>query len=338
MTERILRTPLASAPGSGPREMACPLCGGSAGVRLRGYDRKAGPEVFTFLGFADPISRWTVCAGCGFVYQNPRPDPARVIALYEQGLYREHREYSAHFFRNRYRYPVEHYRWLAGRVRVPPTPRMLDIGAGFGGAVRAFRDLGARAEGIEADPNLVAAATARFGVHLTRTDIEATPVPDTAWDVVYSAHTHEHFADVVGVTRHLRRLLAPGGHLLLVLPTFRFGARNAQGFLNVFHLSMFTARTLRNLLVLTGFEPVAFKYPLEHSRPEVWAIGRRTDGVHPARLRQDVPRLVAWEIRRGPTLFEAIYRVTDMPLRAARALRRRIEGRGRWPDWRELGS
>jgi hypothetical protein len=51
-----------------------------------------------------------------------------------------------------------------------------------------------------------------------------------------------------------------------------------------------------------------------------------------------VPRLVAWEIRRGPTLFEAIYRVTDMPLRAARALRRRIEGRGRWPDWRELGS
>lgn len=293
--------------------------------------------MFTFLGFPEPVSRWTVCAGCGFVYQNPRPDPTRVIALYEGGLYREHREYSAHFFRNRYRYPVEHYRWLAGRVRVPTAPRILDIGAGFGGAVRAFRDLGARAEGVEADPGLVQAAPARFGVHLTRTDIDEMSPAGGTWDIVYSAHTHEHFADVVGVTRRLRRLLAPGGHLLLVLPTFRFGARNAQGFLNVFHLSMFTARSLRTLLTLSGFEPVAFKYPLEHSRPEVWAIGRRTDGAPPARLRQDVPRLVSWEIRRGPTLFEAIYRLTDTPLRAARAVRRRIEGPARWPEWRDLG-
>ena len=307
-------------------------------MRLRGYDRKAGPEVFAFLGFREPVSQWAVCAGCGFVYQNPRPDPARVVALYERGLYREHREYSPHFFRNRYRYPVEHYRWLAGRVRVPTTPRMLDIGAGFGGAVRAFRDLGARSEGIEADPALVRAAPARFGVRLTQADIADVPLSGAAWDVVYSAHTHEHFADVVGITRRLWHLLAPGGHLLLVLPTFRFGAHNAQGFLNVFHLSMFTARTLWNLLVLTGFEPVAFKYPLEHSRPEVWAIGRRTDDVRPARLQQDASRIVRWEIRHGTTLFEAIYRVTDTPLRAARAVRRRIEGSVRWPEWRGLGS
>ncbi len=323
------------AAGSGPREVSCPLCGAAAGARLSGYDRKVGPQVFAFLGFSEPVSRWTVCAGCGFVYQNPRPDPVRVIDLYARGLYRERREYSTHFFRNRYRYPVEHYRWLTRRARVPANPRILDIGAGFGGAVRAFRDLGTRAEGIEADPALVAAAPGRFGVDLRRGNIEDIELEEGAWDVIYSSHTHEHFADVVGVTRRLRRLLAPGGHILLVLPTFRFGARNAQGFLNVFHLSMFTAPTLRKLLVLTGFEPVAFRYPLEHSRPEVWAIGRRADEQSRAGARRDPSGLVEWEIRRGPAIFEAVYRVTDLPLRAVRALRRRIEGPSRWREWPE---
>ena len=319
--------------GAGAREVACTLCGATGGPRLRGYDRKADREVFEFLGLPEGTSRWTVCAGCGFVYQNPRPDPARVIALYERGLYREHREYSDHFFRNRYRYPVEHYRWLARHVDVPPGARMLDIGAGFGGAVRAFRDLGARAEGIEADPGVCEAARTRFGVELRPGDVETVPLGAAAWDVIYSAHTHEHFADVVGVTRRLARMLVPGGHLLIVLPTFRFGARNAQGFLNVFHLSMFTARTLERLFVRTGFEPVEFRYPLEHSRPEVWGIARRVEGAPTAALRRDAARRVAWEIERALALFERLYRVTDVPLRGARALRRRLEGRTRWPDW-----
>jgi SAM-dependent methyltransferase len=318
---------------AGAREIACPLCGVTGGPRLRGYDRKAGREVFEFLGLPAGASQWTACRGCGFVYQNPRPDPARVIALYERGLYREHREYSEHFFRNRYRYPVEHYRWLAGRVDVPPAARILDIGAGFGGAVRAFRDLGARAEGIEADPGLCAAAPARFGVELRPGDVETVPLGEAGWDVIYSAHTHEHFADVVGVTRRLRGRLVPGGHLLIVLPTFRFGARNAQGFLNVFHLSMFTARTLARLFVRTGFEPLAFRYPLEHSRPEVWGIARRVEGAPAAAPRPDAARRVAWEIERAPAVFERLYRVTDVPLRGARALRRRLEGRTRWPEW-----
>ncbi|MGH7401529.1 MAG: hypothetical protein ACREKQ_03815 [Candidatus Rokuibacteriota bacterium] len=65
---------------AGAREVACPLCTATGGPCLRGHDRKAG------------------------LYQNPRPDPARVIDPYERG----------------------HYRWLAGRVDGPPGARILE--------------------------------------------------------------------------------------------------------------------------------------------------------------------------------------------------------------------
>jgi hypothetical protein len=126
----------------------------------------------------------------------------------------------------------------------------------------------------------------------------------------------------VAANQKIHRLLKPGGHLLLVLPTHRCVARNGRGFLNVVHNSIFTARSLRNMLVQSGFEPVAFRYPMEHSRPEVWGIGRRADGV-PVDIKPDWPALVRWEIHYAPHIFEALYRVTDVPVPAARALERR---------------
>ncbi len=310
------------------REMPCPICGAERGYAVAGYDRKAGPEVFRFLGLPGPVSRWTVCAGCGFLFQNPRPGPDDILALYASGVYRESRQYTEHFFRMRYRNPVEHFAWLGRRVRLDRSPRVLDIGAGHGGAVRAFRDLGARADGIEVDTNLCRTASHRFGVGLIHGDFATHPFEDAAFDVVYSSHTHEHFDDVFGVNAKIRRLLGPGGLLLLVVPTYRFGGRNGQGFINVFHNSIFTAISLRNMLALSGFEPVSVRYPFDHSRPEVWAVGRKADLPAPA-IRRDRPRWVVREIRYAPLLFEGLYRLTDLPARALRSCWRRAGARAR---------
>lgn len=288
---------------------------------MLGYDRGRA-DLFAFLDLPGPASEWTVCAGCGFVFQNPRPTPDRIVALYASGRYRARRHYSEHFFRMRYRNPLDHIRWFRRHVPDARPRRVIDIGAGHGGAVRAFRDLGVEAEGVELDPELVASARARFGVELIAGDFLTQAQPPAAYDLVYSSHTHEHFDDFVAANQKIHRLLKPGGHLLLVLPTHRCVARNGRGFLNVVHNSIFTARSLRNMLVQSGFEPVAFRYPMEHSRPEVWGIGRRADGV-PVDIKPDWPALVRWEIHYAPHIFEALYRVTDVPVRAARALERR---------------
>ncbi len=305
------------------RTLGCPICGDGRAYAVVGYDRRAGPEVFRFLGLPGPVSHWSVCRGCGFLFQNPRPRPEAIVALYASGLYREKRQYGEYFFKRRYLNPIDHFRWFRRLVPGAERFRVLDIGAGHGGAIRAFRDLGAEAEGIEVDPELCDSARRRFNVELIRGEFSAHEFPEASYDLVYSSHTHEHFDDFLAVNRKIHRLLKPGGHLLLVLPTYRWAARNGQGFINVFHNSIFTATSLRNMLVRGDFIPVALRYPFDHSRPEVWAIGRRAERMA-KELRRDWPAFVAREIRYGPGLFEAIYRLIDFPLRAARALRRRL--------------
>jgi len=202
--------------------MTCPLCRHDQFQALQGYDRKVGPEIFEFIKSPYKLSQWALCRRCGFCFQNPRPSPDDVENIYSSGLYRAKREYGEYYFQTRYTRPFEHFRWLSQYATWEAPPRILDIGAGYGGAVRAFQDLGARAEGIEIDAALCAAAPERFEVTLINGDFLTYQFEEGAYDVVYSAHTHEHFDDFVTVNKRIHSLLKPDGHLLLILPTFRF--------------------------------------------------------------------------------------------------------------------
>lgn len=292
------------------RILVCPLCGDERSYLVHGYDRKAGPGVFEFLEVPDRMSHWSVCRGCGFLFQNPRPSPEKILDLYTTGLYRAKREYTDEFFKARYTRPIEHFKWFRSHVPGNSELRVLDIGAGHGGAVRAFRDLGADADGIEVDRELSEIAKQRFNVNLMEGDFQTRDFPDASYDLIYSSHTHEHFDDFLAVNKKIHRILRPGGHLLLVLPTYRFAGRNGQGFINIFHNSIFTATSLRNMLVLSGFEPITFRYPFDHSRAEIWGIGQRVESVEQSLL-YDRAWLVYWEVRLAPGMFESLYRIID---------------------------
>ena len=118
-------------------------------------------------------------------------------------------------------------RLAADRAGVGPDDRVVDIGCGPGTAVREARRRGATATGV--DP---AAIMLRVGRLLSRRGLtwslgtaEALPVSDGAATVVWSLATVHHWRDVGRGLGEVRRVLAPGGRLVVTERRTRAGAR-----------------------------------------------------------------------------------------------------------------
>jgi len=294
--------------------MCCPVCEGKDFFNIQGYDSKPGPEVFKFLGLPQSKSIWSICKNCAFLFQNPRPEPEAIISLYKKGLYRQNRSYTDLFFQKRYQRPLLHLNWLKRKIKSLPNNRILDIGGGFGGAVKAFLDRGLDVKGVELDPDLCVEAQKRYNVSLVNSDIMDCSFPDDHFGIIYSAHVHEHFDDFQRVNEKLVSWLLPGGYLLCVLPTYRFAGKNGQGFINVFHNSIFTGTSLSNMFIKCGLEPIAFHYPLWLSSAEIWAVARKQNletRKIPMKIIKDKWKIIEKEIKYSPLLFQGINNVRN---------------------------
>ena len=114
-------------------------------------------------------------------------------------------------------YVDEHVRFDALiRRHLTPEAAVLDAGAGRGVMYPYdYRDHVGRMAGADTDPavlenaNLTDAAVA---------DLATLPYGDAQFDLVFSKYVFEHLERPVSVMRELRRVLKPGGHLLVHTP------------------------------------------------------------------------------------------------------------------------
>lgn len=144
---------------------------------------------------------------------------------------------------------------LAGLV---PNGRMLEVGSSWGYFLHQAREHGFDPTGVELD-----AERRGFGRERLGADIVAgfEDLGDARFDVVYSAHTLEHFTDLAGVLPKVRSLLVPGGLLALEVPHFDLEGRGpeALSLVGAVHPLGFTEEFFRRNLPRAGFdEPRAF--------------------------------------------------------------------------------
>ena len=106
-------------------------------------------------------------------------------------------------------------RWLPGR-----DLRILESGCGSGRWLAFFERLGHRPVGLDDSPGPLAVARRHgAGLRLVRGDVLASPFADASFDAVFSSYVAEHFPDGPdALLREIRRLLVPGGLLLLIVP------------------------------------------------------------------------------------------------------------------------
>ncbi|HEY7045821.1 MAG TPA: class I SAM-dependent methyltransferase [Jatrophihabitantaceae bacterium] len=131
---------------------------------------------------------------------------------------------------------------------------LLEIGCGEGYGTARFASVAGEVIGLDYDAATVRHAASRYaGPTFLRANLAALPVRDDAIDVVAGLQVIEHVWDHPQFVHECRRVLRPGGVLLLTTPnrvTFSPGRDTPT---NPFHTHEYTAAELTELLSRSGF-------------------------------------------------------------------------------------
>lgn len=110
--------------------------------------------------------------------------------------------------------------WRAALWARVTGPRVLEVGVGTGANMRLY-PRGMAITAIDLAPRMLERAEERareggVAVELREADVQALPVPDANFDSVVGTFVFCSVPDPVRGLRELRRVLAPGGQLLLL--------------------------------------------------------------------------------------------------------------------------
>jgi SAM-dependent methyltransferase len=144
------------------------------------------------------------------------------------------------------------------------TPgRVLDVGCGPGWLLSALDPRWER-HGIELSAAAGTIAAEHAVMHIG--PLETAAFEHGSFDLVVMYHVIEHIEDPVAAIRHVRRLLAPGGRLVLGTPDFDSGAARRYGtryrlLADPTHISLFSNDSMHRFLRDHGFAIHRVDYP-----------------------------------------------------------------------------
>ena len=144
--------------------------------------------------------------------------------------------------------------------------RALDLGSGAGAFTAILAEVGAEAIGAEVAEAAIHRARAEHPeLDFRQIPIdEPLPFEDNSFDLVWSSEVIEHVADTARWLSEVRRVLVPGGRLLLTTPSHGrvlVALRGVEPFSEPLgdHLHLYTRRSLRQVLEEFGFGDISVR-------------------------------------------------------------------------------
>lgn len=172
------------------------------------------------------------------------------------------REMMQHTYAILYELEESHW-WHIGRRRIIGSfvkeiceqvsdrhPRILDVGCGTGGNLKLLSQFG-NAEGVDISADALAFCRER-GLEVKAGAAEDLPYEDATFDLVTALDVVEHLDDDVAGLSEMRRVLRPGGRILIFVPTFMWlwGVQDDISH----HRRRYRLPELRRAMIAAGFE------------------------------------------------------------------------------------
>lgn len=195
------------------------------------------------------------------VFGKSATDVERFVAFTRKVRSRLTRQYEEH---------EANHMWL---TRVEPG-RLLDVGCGSGSFLKMMRDLSWVVTGVEVDINAVAVAREEFGLNVLQSDLFSAKFEDNFFDAVTLGHVIEHVSDPAALLRECKRVLKPGGKLVITTPNIkslghRLFCSDWRGLEPPRHFHIFSNNTLEAVAIKSGLYSVSI-HSTSRLVPYIW--------------------------------------------------------------------
>jgi len=142
-------------------------------------------------------------------------------------------------------------RWL--QREIPAGAHVLELGAGYGDFINQIQ--AARKVAVDIAEQVRTTAGPGVETHVGSCT-QLGFAGDHSFDIVFASNLFEHLPlpDLERTLAEVRRVLRPGGKLLVLQPNFRYCYR--EYFDDYTHVMIYTDRSLCDVLTAAGLEPV----------------------------------------------------------------------------------
>ena len=209
----------------------------SAAPPLGAYDRSVTPidpgsepipgAICTVCGAEDArprfaiegiTSRLVVCGACGLGWLEPIPSTQEVTSFYPEACYGADSAKFKPLVERLVRIAgVRHIRFLCADLS--PGARVLDVGCGRGVLLAELADRGFEVHGVEHTEAAARGADPRAQIRIAP-ELTDAGYPAAYFDKVIIWHVLEHVRNPRATIEEVRRILRPGGHLIVAVPNF----------------------------------------------------------------------------------------------------------------------
>lgn len=228
----------------------CPLCGGREFRAITVVD-------------SHPVVR---CRSCRLQFTTPQPSDAELAAIYgpDYTLAEDGTPAAAVIARSK-RATADHYLDLLADAGIRAPAALLEIGCGSGNFLLQAASRGFDITGVEYSPYACARARTTLGGvgRILTGDISVLAGESNRYAVCVLCDVIEHVRDPQSFLREVRRLLVPGGHVLVVTPSIDSWSARLLGTrwmeFKAEHLFYYAPATIARELSAAGFGDVQLR-------------------------------------------------------------------------------